>query len=77
MSVEDIAMSVSRFRCIEPGEWVATVDGEDWTLERRRAEPGSPAGWYLFGPWGDPFGEYMGRRLLDAADAAEQAIVRA
>lgn len=51
------------------GQWVAEFRGEKFTMEKRRAEPGCPAGWYYFGP-GHPDGVLAGSHPEDAAALA-------
>lgn len=55
------------------GLWVATYKDQKFSIEKRRAEPGCPAGWWYFGP-GSPDGTYCGP---SAEDAAEMAMVEA
>ena len=51
------------------GQWVAKFRGEEFTIERRRDEPGYPAGWYYFGP-GASDGVRCGPYAEDAAGRA-------
>jgi hypothetical protein len=52
------------------GRWVwvdPTSDaGDRWEIERRRAEPDAPSGWYVHGP--NIFGRRAGQYVENAAD---------
>lgn len=56
-----------------PGFWRGAHNGVAVTLERRRAEPGCPSGWYYFGP-GAPDGAHAGPLAADAAALAVEHI---
>jgi len=59
------------FTCESAGRWVHDdVQRGRWEIERRRAEPGHPAGWYVFGP--NVNGERAGEHPEDAAEMVFQ-----
>lgn len=51
------------------GTWYFYRGAERWELERRSGD--DDFGWYLFGPNGSPFGEFLGRRLAGAKAIAQ------
>jgi hypothetical protein len=52
---------------------VCEFRGERFVIEKRRAEPGCPAGWYYFGP-GNPSGVHCGDQPEHAAEIAMEAL---
>lgn len=65
-------VGVCRWERVRRGRWEATVHGASWRLEHFRDsfEDGTDNGWYLLGPDGQPFFEWMGAVLAEALPAA-------
>jgi len=67
-----------------PCTWTCTAPGSHWTLDdgwgafhlRHYNNRGQEEGWYLDGPH-DLVGEWMGRTLTEAAEAAWRIVVDA
>jgi hypothetical protein len=59
------------FKADGPGRWICEDEARGYTymIERRRTEPGSPAGWYYFGP-GTEVGVFCGDYAEGAAAEA-------
>lgn len=64
------------WRFVRHGTYVAEFLGARYEVERRGREPGCAAGWFLFGPDGQPFGQRLvGDRLAEALADASRVVV--
>lgn len=61
--------------CLERGLWAANLNGQEWRLERRRREAGTPAGWWLFGP-NDSTGAWLASWRDEAIAAATREVLQ-
>lgn len=59
------------------GRYTGSLFNNVYEVEKRYRSPGDTpdTGWYLFGPDGHPFGQWMARLVDEALDAASEYVI--